>query len=231
MKKANSKPKISADNRRGLILLAALVSAVIFQLLFVYLAEVLTLKIYAPEYFAYVRLPANMYLAPLPFAGALVIAVTAYIFAPRKISLKKYIGIASGLLAAVLFATIAFCSRTWVFNKDTVSYNTLFAKDKVVYQMRDIRSAEARLEYSARVTHLEYVLEMNDGGKVEFDLYSAFADVEEKLIAFDRSIADKRTLSGEFQYAPGMSDAVNEYYENLFREASAGKEQSVLQTE
>lgn len=215
---------MSADSRKGVILLAALVSAVIFQLLFVYLTEALTLKIYAPEYFAYVRLPANMYWAPLPFMGTLVVAAAAYILAARKISLKKYIGIAAPILVAVLFVTIALCSRTWVFNKDTISYSTLFEKDKIVYRTDEIRSAEAHLEYSARVTHLEYALEMNDGEKVEFDLYSAFTDAEEKLVAFDRSIADKRVLSGEFQYALGKSDTVNEYYENLFREASAEKE-------
>lgn len=164
-------------------------------------------------------MPANVYTITIPFIFVFIFVVLFYIAPSRKLANKKYIGIASALLIITLLLTAVFSSNVWVFDRNAISYSTLFQRDKIVYDFNDIESVEAHYELIATrlgSTKLVYMLNMSDGKSVEVDVYNSFMNDDNNLIEFDKAIADKRTLTGDFEPSGTVSDEINEYYKQIF---------------
>ena len=71
-------------------------------------------------------------------------------------------------------------------------------------------------------TSLVYTLEMNDGKKIKFDAYDSFRNNDEMLIEFDKAIADKRKIIGDFKHFENSSNEFNNYYRSLFANGNTG---------
>ena len=221
MKKKKVSHESGKSNKQGLILLATTIIMAAFMIIYIYLLELLTLKAYSPDYFAWVKFPGLSHEMIFPFIFAIFFAVGFYIEPSRKTSNKKYIGCASFLLSVILIVTIVFSSNVWIFNKNTISYNTLFQKNKTVYSYDDIEQAKMTIEVTRAgmwglATQLCYDLEMNDGKQIKFDAYDSFRKDDELLIAFDKAIADKRIVDGDFISFDNASDEFNEYFKSLY---------------
>ncbi|MCH5321109.1 MAG: hypothetical protein J1E36_05060 [Eubacterium sp.] len=223
-KKKKKKKKKSAERtvksqKEDYILLCTLIFMIAFKLLYDWLLELIMLKAYSPYYFASTK--SSSYII-LPFLFIVFFAVALYILPDRKISNKKYISITSVILSITLALTIIFSSNVWVFNENSISYNTLFQKDKVVYTYDDIDSAELYYEtwYGVKgmsSAHLIYNLNMNDDKEIEIDIPQSFYKDNNKLFQFDNMISDKRKVIGEYVPFDNKSDKFNEYYQSLFK--------------
>lgn len=214
-----TKIKKTEARKLGMIIIFALLLMIAFMSCYVWLLEILTLKFFSPDYFVCSRLPANVYTIMIPFIFVFIFVILFYIAPSRKLANKKYIGIASALLIITLLLTAVFSSNVWAFDKNAISYSTLFQRDKIVYDFNDIESLEAHYELIATrlgSTKLVYTLNMSDGKSVEVDVYNSFMNDDNNLIEFDKAIADKRTLTGDFEPSGAVSDEINEYYKQIF---------------
>lgn len=211
--------KKKAQNKAGWVIFFALVVVILCILLGNRLLEIGTLKAYSPDYFVCVKLPFSVFYIFYPIFFLFLFLVAIYFYPRRKLTNKNYIGISAAFLCVALALTIVFCGNVWSFNKDTITYNTLFQKDKAVYHFDDIDSAQLQTELvytRSKTTNLEYRLKMRDGTEIHFDAYDSFRTDDDKIIAFDKAIAKKRTTVGQFEQVENASDAFNEYFRSLF---------------
>lgn len=211
--------KSNKSQKQGCILFITLIFIIMFKYLFNFLLELFTLREYSPYYFACVKSPlVNTIIYPFLFVA--FFAVGFYILPNRKMSSKKYICCASVFLLVTLITTIIFSGNVWIFNKDTISYNTLFQKNKIVYSYDDIEIAEMTIELEATrftTTRLVYILEMNDSKQIKFDAFDSFRKDDKLLIAFDNAISDKRKVKGNFEYFDNATDEFNKYFSSLYK--------------
>lgn len=217
-KKKKSAERTVKSQKEGYILLCTLIFMIAFKFLYDWLLEFIMLKTYSPFYFASTK--SSPYII-LPFLFIVFFAVGLYILPDRKISNKKYIGITSVILSITLALTIIFSSTVWVFNENSISFNTIFQKGKVIYTYDDIDSAELYYEtwsgVRMRSVHLIYNLKMNDGEKIEIDIPQSFYKDDKNFCQFDNMISDKRKVTGEYTPFGNKSDEFNEYYVSLFK--------------
>lgn len=207
------------QNKQGCLILLSLLIMILLIFIFNWLLKTLVLKEYSPYYFACVKLPFPSFYIIFPFAFLFVFTFCFYFYSERKVSNRKYITITSVFLSATLIVTVIFSCNIWNFSRDTISYNTLFHKDKIVYSFDDIKVAEMQIESEATrftSTRLVYTLEMNDGKQIKFDAYDSFRKNDKMLIEFDKAIADKRKIISEFKHFENSSNEFNNYYRSLF---------------
>lgn len=122
-------------------------------------------------------------------------------------------------MCIALAITIALCGNVWSFNKDKISYNTLFEKDKIVYSTDDIETAELQVDVEftrLKTTNLVYDLKMSDGKEIKLDAYDSFRTDDDKIIEFDKAISQKRKAVGQFERFENASDEFNDYFCSLF---------------
>ncbi len=213
------------QSKQGYIILLSLILVISLIFIFNWLLKTLVLKEYSPYYFAFVKLPFPSFYIIFPFAFLFVFTFCFYFYSQRKVANKKYITITSILLSVTLIATVILSCNIWSFSRDTISYNTLFHKDKIVYSFDEIKVAEMQIELEATrftTTSLVYTLEMNDGKKIKFDAYDSFRNNDEMLIEFDKAIADKRKIIGDFKHFENSSNEFNNYYRSLFANGNTG---------
>lgn len=211
------KAKTDKTKKQGYILLLTLCLIAALIILYNKLLQALMLKAYSPYYFTCVKLPVSFSYFNLIYPFCLLLFLTVCIFLLTTVR-KKYIPII--ILCAALLATIIFSCNVWNFDKDVISYNTLFQKNKIVYSFDDIDRAELDIKlYFGRSANdcLEYTLYMNDGEQIKFDAFDSFRKDDDKLIEFDTAISDKRTTVGDFGYLDNASDELNSYLKVLFQ--------------
>ena len=175
------------------------------------------MKIYAPYYFASTKASIVYFFLFILLAVSIV---SIGVLLKRKTISKKHICYALIVPIMVGIITIIISGNVWVVNENSISYNTLFQKNIIVYSYNDIESAEmsiSRKRVGLNHTYrIKYDLYMNDGEKVKFDAYESFRENDEKLIDFDKAIANKRKVKGEFIYMDHSSEEFNKYYQSLF---------------
>lgn len=145
---------------------------IVLQIISNWILKFLTLKEYLPDFFVCVKLPFSVFYIFYPFLFLFLFLVVIYFYPKRKTSKKTYICISSVALCITLLITTVFCGNVWSFNKNTISYNTLFEKNKIVYTLNDIETATMSIELIStrlRTTNMVYVLEMSDGSKIKID--------------------------------------------------------------
>lgn len=217
MNKRKSTSRKSKSYKEGniLALSAVIVTVVLFS--YYWLFEILTMRIHAPYYFASTKATIVYFLLFLVFV---VIIISIGVLLKKKTVSKKHICYAFIVPMIVVAIMIILSGNVWIVNENSISYNTLFQKNKIVYYYNDIESAEMSISYQrVRLNHtyrIKYDLYMNDGEKVEFDVYESFRDDDNRLIEFDKAIADKRKVTGEFIYMDHSSEEFNKYYQSLF---------------
>lgn len=218
------KDKSNVQKKTGKIILLTFIVALAFVLMTYSLLEPIMLKIFEPYYF--VTLSSQVSLGSIfifvPVTLLFIFMGVIYALPDRKMSNKKYLSVCAVILSVALILTIVICGNVWVFNKDTISYNTLFLKNKAEYSFDDIKSAKMEYCYVAGVKgfiheQLIYTLEMNDGSQIEIVAYPSFIKDDKKLIEFDKAIAEKRETVGEFEYFNNASDELNEYLDFAFQ--------------
>lgn len=154
----------------------------------------------------------------IPFLIIVFIAVICYFSRERKTSSKNYILLSSIISVVVLIASIVCNCNVWVVTEESISYNTLFKDEKVVYSYDDVETV--LLCYSGdglrnRGSTLAYNVTMNDGEEIEFQLSNSYSKDYICFIDFDKKVSSKRTTSGEFVEMANLEE-LNNYYKELF---------------
>ena len=177
-----------------------------------------TLKIYEPFYFASTKAFNVRFMYLILFA--VVNCIIAIFVFPNPKKQKKHLFQATTVLFVTLAIIIILSGNVWVVNENSISYNTLFQKNKIVYSYDDIENAEMSISYEhisvGHTYNIDYILYMNDGEKVKFNAYESFRENDDKLIEFDKAISNKRKADGEFIYIDQSSEEFNKYYQSLF---------------
>lgn len=207
------------SNKAGVAIFISLVIGIILMLLLNWLLKELILKEYSPDYFVCVKLPFSVFYIFYPIFFLFVFSVAIYFYPGKKLTNKKYICFCSAVLCIALAITIALCGNVWSFNKDKISYNTLFEKDKIVYSTDDIETAELQVDVEftrLKTTNLVYDLKMSDGKEIKLDAYDSFRTDDDKIIEFDKAISQKRKAVGQFERFENASDEFNDYFCSLF---------------
>lgn len=154
----------------------------------------------------------------IPFLIIVFIAVICYFSRERKTSSKNYILLSSIISVVVLIASIVCNCNVWVVTEESISCNTLFKDEKVVYSYDDVETV--LLCYSGdglrnRGSTLAYNVTMNDGEEIEFQLSNSYSKDYNCFIDFDKKVSSKRTTSGEFVEMANLEE-LNNYYKELF---------------
>lgn len=217
--KKNNYEKNVISNKKGCIIFFSLMAMIAIKLLYDWLLKTLTLEEYSPFFFANVKLPFSYSFIIYPFLFAFIFIICIFELPKRKVSDKKYIVYSSIFLCLILVVTVFISCNVWCFDQDTISYNTIFQKDKIVYSYNDIEKAELYIENkNVRLgqTNLNYVLTMSDGNVIKIDALDSFRKNDYALIEFDKKIAEKRKVIGEFEFLINEEDELNEYFHSLF---------------
>lgn len=224
-KKKKKKPDIDRTPKdykikEQCILFIILVLYLVLYIAYVKLFKNIPLKIHSPYYFISYKYDAIYILFIILFFLVIYFSGT-YLLKKIKTTKKKYI-FRSSVILTIFFAVIIFFQfNMWSFNKDTFSYNTIFQKDKIVYSYDEINSAELEIYHSSGYLrtdyYINYTLYMNDGEKIKFDAYNAYYTDEDKIIEFDKAIADKRSVvENDYDHYLYNSEKLNEYYNSLY---------------
>lgn len=188
-------------------------------LLYYWLFGVFTMKIYTPYYFASTK-TSIVYFFGVIFYVSVIFSI-GFLVKKKKFN-KKKIGYLFIFPLVILFSMIIISGNVWVFDENLISYNTIFKKNENSYSYADIEKAEMSISYkNIRFNHtynIEYILYMNNGKKIKFDAYESFRKSDAKLVEFDRAIANKRVVTGDFVYMDNADDEFNNYYHSLFKE-------------
>ncbi len=186
-------------------------------LLYYWLFGVFTMKIYTPYYFASTK-TSIVYFFGVIFYVSVIFSI-GFLVKKKKFN-KKKIGYLFIFPLVILFSMIIISGNVWVFDENLISYNTIFQKNENSYSYADIEKAEMSISYKTiRFNHtfsIEYILYMDSGKKIKFDAYESFREDDDKLIEFDKTIANKRAVVGEFLYIDSSSKEFNDYYHSLF---------------
>lgn len=183
-----------------------------FTLAYNQLIETILLLKYSPDYFLYIDTFATV------FSFALCVIVVAVLIALyHEGEAKKNTVIISGVIATIILIITVICSsNVWTFNENDISYNTFFEKNKIVYKYEDIDNAKLDCKIGVRIDELTYSLNMNDSEVIEIDVAHAFYKSEDNLLDFDKAIADKRKVVGDYMTFGNKSDEFNDYYNSVF---------------
>ena len=154
----------------------------------------------------------------IPFLIIVFVAVIYYFSGERKTTSKKYMVVSSIISVVVLITSIVCNCNVWVVTEESISYNTLFKEEKVVYSYDDIETV--LLCYSGdglrnRGSTLTYNLTMNDGEEISLQLSNSCSKEYKSFIAFDKKVSAKRATKGEF-VEMANSEELNNYYKELF---------------
>ena len=195
----NYRERKQHQDKEGWILCSIFVIVGLLSFAYEKVFETITLNMYKPYFFVSYKSEAFDVLMIILLA-IIIFSSGIYLFGKTKTSKDKYI-LRSFAIALVFFiGIIIFHCNVWTFNKDTFSYNTIFQKDKIVYSYDDIDSAEVDVyTYAGRGihNHIDYTLHMNDGKIIKFNANRAYYTDEDKIIEFDKAIANKRSVVEE----------------------------------
>ena len=212
--------KCERSKKECIFVLIAFICLAIFWM-YTKLSAIVALKIYSPFYFCGYKFDADaMHLLFIALFFLIIYFSGTYLLRKIKTKKKKYILRSLSIVFICIVTSIILQFNMWSFNKDSFSYNTLFQKDKIVYSYEEVEKAEIEI-YHYRLTRylgtyrITYILYMNDGNKIKFVANSGYYTDDTKLIEFDKSIADKRKVTGEFLPITG-SNELNEYYSSLY---------------
>lgn len=149
-----------------------------------------------------------------------IVLVVSYFFSQEcKMKPVKYWSVFSSIGIIICFLVFYFNTSTWVITTDNILYDRLFTEIKISYDYKELDNAVLYYSESSGVkmrgVSPEYTLSMSDGNEITLCLFDGYYDSYEDLIEFDKSIADKRTINGEF-ISLNMPQKINEYYESVF---------------
>lgn len=209
--------KKTAMSKLDIAVSFALVASILFFVIYNCLLKLYFNVRYDHPYFLYRNI---IHYLSIPFL-CLIIAEVAYFFSDqRKMASKKYIIISSILSAVVLLITIVCSCNIWVVSDKSISYNTLFTDEKIVYDYNDIDNVTLFYKTVGIKTagHTPaYIFHMSDGEDIEICLLESYFNSYDSFIEFDKKISDKREISGDF-ISLEIPDEINEYYRKLFDE-------------
>lgn len=226
MSKKKKKKKKSADRfpknykeKEKRILFVILLIYFAFYFAYFKLSEIIALRVYSPYYFVSSKFGIVQILLLILLLIVALLAGT-YLIEGTKTPKKKYIFRSSAIIIISLISIIIFNCNVWSFNKDTFSYNTIIRKDKIVYSYDDIDSAELYVHSaSGKGIHdyIDYTFYMNDGKEIKFNAQEAFYTDNNKIIEFDKAIANKRTVKeGDYSHFLYWNDNLNDYFDSVY---------------
>lgn len=214
-----SKAEKYERSKKECILILIMFIFLVIGCAYIYLSPNIALKIYSPYYFSSYKFDADfmrflfvaLFFLVMYFSGT-------YLLRKIKTTKKKYLVRSSAIVFAFIAVSIILQFNMWTFNEESFSYNTLFQKDKIVYSYEEIEKAEVEMYRShfkyGGLDRIQYSLYMNDGRKIKVIANSGYYTDDTKIIDFDKSIADKRIVIGEFYYYG--SDELNRYFESVY---------------
>ena len=220
-KKTNNRERQHYHTKEGWTLFSLFIIVGIFSFAYENIFESFSLTLYKPYYF--VSSQSDLLDALLTVFGIFVVfSLGIYLIGNTKISKNKYILRSFVIALTMLIGIFIFNCNVWVFNKDAFSYNTLFQKEKIIYSYNEIESADVNIYSNRRGKfgeqyHIDYTLYMDNGEKVKFDAYNAYYTDDDKIIEFDKMIANKRSVIDEdYDHELYDNDKLNEYYSSLY---------------
>lgn len=210
-------PNKSKKGSKDIDFVLMIVITLVILLLYYWLFDILTMKIYTPYYFVSTKTSIVYFMGVMFYVS--VILSFGFLIKKKKFKKKKIVHVIIFPLIT-LFLMITISGNVWVFNENSISFNNLFQKNQITYSYADIEKAEMSISYKTiRFNHtfsIEYILYMDSGKKIKFDAYESFREDDDKLIEFDKTIANKRAVVGEFLYIDSSSKEFNDYYHSLF---------------
>ncbi|MDE5605304.1 MAG: hypothetical protein K2I73_06965 [Eubacterium sp.] len=219
-KRKPDRKRTSLDYRRSWMFILIIVITSVLSFAYEKIFGTIVLNMYNPYYFISYNSDTFDVLMII-LLGIVIISSAAYLFRGFNISRKKYLIRLSAIAIIMLIGITILNCNMWTFDKDTFSYNTIFQKNKIVYSYDNIDSAEVEVYCGGRKQaspRINYALHMHNGKIVKFNAYYACYTDEDKIIEFDKSIADKRSVvEDDYDHNLYDNEKLNEYYSSLYK--------------
>lgn len=196
----------------------ALVLSIAISICVYFLYQELVVIYFKTRYEYFLFADSDKYLIII-FCCYIVLVVSYFFSQERKMKPVKYWSVFSSIGIIVFLLVFYFNTSTWVITTDNILYDRLFTETQISYDYKELDNAVLYYSESSGVkmrgASPEYALSMSDGNEITLCLFDGYYDSYEDLIEFDKSIADKRTITGEF-ISLNIPQKINEYYESVF---------------
>ena len=176
------------------------------------------------NYFIYSKNEFDSFLI-LPF---LWIGIMLWDFPENKKTNKKKVAISLILITILVFLIIiGLDSNVLVFSSNSICETNILTGDTVTYNYDDIQYIE--LSYARRVSKFSlgkdvspvYNIFLKDGKQLYIYIEKAIFLDENNIFVFDKKIAAKRIIVGDF-ISTSNNNPLSSYYEKIFRQSGDG---------
>lgn len=197
------------------ILMIVLLCEIVFGFIYLMINRLYVEKTHSDAVIIFREIKAEAYII---YCIIMMLFIAGMLFSKKSknITGQKIIPLALAGIIGICVCFILNC-QIWSADEDGLHYNTLFAKDKIVYSYDDIECAELYDSHPVR-GESTLVYEIKTESKETVLLYLSNAEYKstEDVIKFDSELLKNRAVQGKYSRLYAYDKKLDEYYKSVF---------------